>query len=167
LTETKLISCATNQAGGRRTVQSKITTGISALAFLIVSSVFATVATAETTTKPAAPAATAPVKPAPAATTAATTKPVEKKVATPSPCKGLDEKACGGNKICAWIVPKDPNNKTGKLQEPYCRKVAGVALKKPAVAKPVTTPAAATTTPAAKPVTAAKPATPPAPPAAQ
>jgi hypothetical protein len=34
----------------------------------------------------------------------------------PSPCKGLDEKACKGKSAeCAWIVPKK-----GK-QRPYCR----------------------------------------------
>jgi hypothetical protein len=142
--------------------------------------------------KPAAPAVTTPAKPAPAATTATApvvkAKPDVKKVATVSPCKGLDEKTCGGNKACAWIVPKDPNDKTGKLQEPYCRKVAGVALKKPMVkpaaaavapaAKTVTTTTTTATAPAttaaktvAKPATAAvaaKPVvTPPAPPAAQ
>lgn len=59
-----------------------------------------------------------------------------KKVVAASPCKGLDQKACGGIKACSWIVPKDANDKTGKVQEPYCRKTAGVALKKPAVANP-------------------------------
>lgn len=34
----------------------------------------------------------------------------------PSPCKGLDEKACKGKTAeCSWIVPKK-----GK-QKPYCR----------------------------------------------
>jgi hypothetical protein len=34
----------------------------------------------------------------------------------PSPCKGLDEKACKGKTAdCSWIVPKK-----GK-QRPYCR----------------------------------------------
>jgi hypothetical protein len=34
----------------------------------------------------------------------------------PSPCKGLDEKACKGKAAeCSWIVPKK-----GK-QKPYCR----------------------------------------------
>ncbi|HEY7550934.1 MAG TPA: hypothetical protein VH913_15630 [Hyphomicrobiaceae bacterium] len=34
----------------------------------------------------------------------------------PSPCKGLDEKACKGKAAeCSWIVPKK-----GK-QRPYCR----------------------------------------------
>jgi hypothetical protein len=35
---------------------------------------------------------------------------------TPSPCKGLDEKACRAKTAdCAWVVPKK-----GK-QPPYCR----------------------------------------------
>ncbi|MEQ1715638.1 MAG: hypothetical protein ABL907_06590 [Hyphomicrobium sp.] len=70
--------------------------------------------------------------PAASATTKAATEKVKvKTVAAPSPCKGLDQKSCGGIKACDWIVPKDANDKTGKVQDPYCRKVAGVAAKKP------------------------------------
>ena len=153
--------------------------GISALSFLVVSSVIAFGASAEdaaqVVTKPTAAAtaspATAVEKPKAAnvvAKTADPAKPAVKKVAAVSPCKGLDEKICGGNKACDWIVPKDANDKTGKVQEPYCRKIAGVALKKPtaavtpAVAKPAMK--AAEVVPAAKkaPVSA-----PPAPAAAQ
>lgn len=116
--------------------------GLKALTTSIICVVFAVSANAEqapaATTAPQAGSAkvVAPTatKPAPAAPATATAKPATtaKKAVTVSPCKGLDQKACGGNKACAWIVPKDVNDKTGKLQEPYCRKVAGVALKKPA-----------------------------------
>ncbi len=134
----------------------KISKSAGALLTSVACSMFAVSALAEpaaTTTAPAAkapvaapaakaaPAAAAkPATPAPAATAAApaAAKPAApKKVVAVSPCKGLDEKSCGGNKACGWIVPKDPNDKTGKLQEPYCRKIAGVAAKKPAV-KPAT-----------------------------
>ena len=100
-------------------------------------------------TPPAAPKATAPAPAAPAATPAA---PAEKgiiakaadkakavaksakeaavKVAAPSPCKGLDQPACGAKGAeCGWIVPKKVDAKTGKADQPYCRKVAGVAKK--------------------------------------
>lgn len=80
-----------------------------------------------------------------AATATAIPKPVVKKVAAPSPCQGLDQAACGGNKVCAWIVPKDANDTTGKVQEPYCRKVAGVAAPKPIAPKPLNTAAPAQT----------------------
>lgn len=33
----------------------------------------------------------------------------------PSPCKGLDEKACKAKGECTWIVPKKG------AQKPYCR----------------------------------------------
>lgn len=59
--------------------------------------------------------------------------------ATPSPCKGLDATACSANKACSWVVPKDPNDATGKVQEPYCRKSGGSAAAKPAAAKPAAT----------------------------
>lgn len=106
-----------------------------------------TAATAKTT--PAATAKTAATPAEQASPTAAATtakpKPVVKKVAAPSPCQGLDQTACGGNKVCAWIVPKDANDTTGKVQEPYCRKVAGVAAQKPVAPKPLNTAAPAQT----------------------
>lgn len=143
----------------------ELSRGASVLLTSIAFSLFAASAMADpaaTTTAPAkavAPAATAApaAKPAPAPATsaAATTAPAPKKVAAVSPCKGLDEKSCSGNKICSWIVPKDPNDKTGKVQAPYCRKVA--SAKKPATAKPAAA-ATGTTAPAPKTTTAVAPA---------
>lgn len=98
--------------------------------------------------KPAAPAA-AKATPATPATSAAAKKAV-------SACKGLDETACKANPECDFVVPKDANNKTGKVQKPYCRKVAGVA-KKAADKKATTAPVKATP---ATPATPAKPAAP-------
>jgi hypothetical protein len=94
-----------------------------------------------------------------------------KTTAAPSPCKGLDKASCGGNKACSWIVPKDANDKTGKVQDPYCRKVAGVVavknpMTKPAAAK-VATPAAVVTKAATPPAGAAAAATEGAPAAAE
>ena len=163
-----MINVAPNHAGGRSAVTISYQTGVRALSLLVVSCAVATGAFAEdasTATKPAAAAkvmapatakttapATAAAKPAPAAaatTPVAPVKPMARKMAAPSPCKGLDAAACGSNKACGWIVPKDANDKTGKLQEPYCRKVAGVALKKP-MTKPAMAPAAADASSAAK-----------------
>ena len=173
--------------------------GMSALSIVVMTSAFSFGANALDATDPAAKAVVAkptaaapaakvaadPAKPAAAKTVdavkPAAAKPVvAKKVASVSVCKGLDEKLCGGNKACDWIVPKDPNDKTGKLQEPYCRKIAGVALKKPMVKPAAAASATTTAAPAAKPtvkaaakpaVTATAPATvavkPPAPAAAQ
>lgn len=94
------------------------------------------------TTPPAAPAVKAPAAtPAPpgkapatapaakAPTTAPAPAKTEKKAAAPSPCKGLDETACKGNAECGWVVPTKVNKATGKADNPYCRKVAGVAKK--------------------------------------
>ena len=44
---------------------------------------------------------------------AAATAPAPK--SSPSPCKGLDQAACGAASACQWIAPK-----SGK-QKPYCR----------------------------------------------
>ncbi len=135
---------------------------------------------------PATPAASAAVKKpaAPASANASTTakaavaKPAgtpappataKKTVAAPSPCKGLDQTACGTNKACGWIVPKDPNAATGKVQDPYCRASQQSVQKKPAVKKvnaakaaPAAPAAAATATaaPAVAATTAAVPAVP-------
>lgn len=46
----------------------------------------------------------------------------EKKAATkkaPSPCQGLDEKACGANTACSWI--KATKTKAGVERKAYCR----------------------------------------------
>ncbi len=181
-TETNSISGPPNHTTGRSAVNKISLTGIAALTIYAISSasVWAQDA-APAVTKPAAaaPAAAAAVKPAvkkpaapPAAATAATpatpavpgtsaatpatpAKPAVKKAAAPSPCQGLDEKSCSGVKACSWIVPKDANDKTGKVQDPYCRKVAGVALKKPAV-QPAAT-AAKTAAPASNAATALPP----------
>lgn len=76
---------------------------------------------AATTNQPgAAKAATPTTAPAKAAAPA-------KAKAAASPCKGLDEKSCKGDTQCGWIVPKKVDAKTGKVDNPYCRKIAGVA----------------------------------------
>lgn len=106
---------------------------------------------------PAIPVAKPPaIAPAakPAASAAKPPAAAVKKVATVSPCAGLDEKSCGSKGICDWVVPKDPNDKTGKLQSPYCRKKVNTALKKPYV-KPA---AGAVTAPAIPAANAVKPA---------
>ncbi len=124
-----------------------------------------------------APAAKPVTPPAPPAVAKQTTQaPAVAKPATPaaaaakkavSSCKGLDETGCKANPECAYVVPKDANNKTGAVQKPYCRKVAGVAKKAadakaaaPAVAKPATTAPVtkpAVTAPAVKPAAPAAP----------
>lgn len=46
----------------------------------------------------------------------------EKKAATkkaPSPCQGLDAKACGANTACSWI--KATKTKAGVQRKAYCR----------------------------------------------
>jgi hypothetical protein len=47
--------------------------------------------------------------------------------ATPSPCKGLDETACGANSECTWIKSK-------KGKKDYCKKAP--AKKAPAKKTP-------------------------------
>jgi hypothetical protein len=107
---------------------------------------------------PAAPAAKATPAPAAAKAPAATTPAAKPATTAKTPvvvCKGLDQAACKANTACDYIEPKDANNKTGKVQAPYCRKVAGVAAKKPAAttapaaAKPAATAAPAVAKPAA------------------
>ena len=52
------------------------------------------------------------------------------KAAEPSPCKGLAEAACKAKTdVCGWIVPTKADAKTGAVDKPYCRKVAGIAKK--------------------------------------
>jgi hypothetical protein len=140
--------------------------GARALITTVACSLFAMSALAEpaaTTAPAAAPAAkAAPAASAakPAATTAAAPAKAVVKKAAVSVCKGLDENGCKTNAACGWIMPKDANDKTGKVQPAYCRKVAGVAAKKPAApaaAKAAAAPAAAKA-PAAPATAAAKPA---------
>jgi uncharacterized caspase-like protein len=45
-----------------------------------------------------------------------------------SVCKGLDEVTCKAQPECAYVIPTI-SNKTGSLDKPYCRKVAGFAYK--------------------------------------
>jgi hypothetical protein len=109
---------------------------------------------------PAAPpaAAKAPTTPAPAAAKAPATAAAKKPAVVV--CKGLDETGCKSNPDCSYVVPTKADAKTGKVDKSYCRKTAGVAVKKPAAAA-----APAATTPA-KPAAAATPAKPAAPAAA-
>lgn len=122
---------------------------------------------------PASPAVVAPVKPAappaaakPAATAPAATAPAAaakpKTPAKASVCKGLDETGCKANPECGYVVPTKADAKTGKVDKPYCRKVAGVAAKKaaaPAAAKPAAPAAPKAAAPAAPKATAPAPAT--------
>ena len=115
--------------------------------------------------KPAAPVAppVAAKAPAPAAAPAAAAAPAKSaapKVA--SVCKGLDEAGCKAKASeCTYVVPTAANATTGKVPSAYCRKTAGVAVKKPVAAAPVavkpvaTAPAAAAPKPAAPPAAAA------------
>lgn len=92
-----------------------------------------------TTTAPTAPAAKAPASPAAPKAAATTAK-------TPVVCKGKDEAGCKTESTCSWIVPKKVEA-NGKVDSPYCRRVAGVAKK--AADKKAATTAPATTAPAA------------------
>ena len=135
------------------------TLGMGAVVATAAFSLFALTANAQqpATTTPANPAVVAPVKPAtppaaakPAATTPAVTTPAaaakpKSPVKAASACKGLDETGCKANAECGYVVPTKADAKTGKVDKPYCRKVAGVAVKKPAAAAPATAPAAAKT----------------------
>jgi hypothetical protein len=159
-------------------VKTHKTLGLGAVVATAVFGLFALSAMAQTPPPAAGAPAVAPVKPAapatpPAAAKAPVTAPAAispaagakpaaaapKKTAV-SACKGLDETGCKANPECSFITPTKADAKTGKVDKAYCRKVAGVAVKKPATAA---TPATATpaTTPAAKPpAAAAKPAAP-------
>ena len=102
--------------------------------------------------KPAAPPAAAK---APAAAPAAAAAP--KKVVA-SVCKGLDEAGCKAKPECSYVVPTAVNATTGKVPAAYCRKTAGVAVKKPAAAAaPAVKPAAPATAAAVKPAAPAAP----------
>jgi formylglycine-generating enzyme required for sulfatase activity len=48
---------------------------------------------------------------------------------TASLCARIDERSCKAIADCAWIVPTKIDASTGKADNPYCRKVAGVAKK--------------------------------------
>jgi hypothetical protein len=43
----------------------------------------------------------------------------ESKSATASPCKGLEQKACGGKSECSWIAAT--KRKDGRQVKAYCR----------------------------------------------
>lgn len=78
----------------------------------------------------AAPAASASTS-AGAAATDGSAKPADKTkqaAAKPSPCKGLDEPTCGGNKLCSWVLPTP--DASGKAGAAKCRSLA--VLKKEA-----------------------------------
>ena len=96
--------------------------------------------------QPPADATTPPADgtPAPAAphneAAPATTKTSDEQNAA-SECKGLAEMPCRKNKICTWIIPKEPN-KAGEVPPAYCRKL-GPTKKK---AKDATAPNAVPTT---------------------
>ena len=149
------------------------TLGMGAVVATAAFSLFALTANAQQPA-PANPAVVAPVKPAtppaaakPAATAPAVTTPAAtakpKTPAKVSACKGLDETGCKANTECGYVVPTKADAKTGKVDKPYCRKVAGVAAKKPAAAAPATTTAPAAPAKAAAPAKPATPATPAAP----
>ena len=59
-----------------------------------------------------------------------------------SECKGLEEKPCRKNKLCTWIIPKDPN-KSGEVPPAYCRKLGPTRKKAKDAAPPPTAPPAA------------------------
>jgi hypothetical protein len=82
--------------------------------------------------KPAADAAadssSAPAAATPSGAAAPATSDKPKAVAKVSPCKGLDENTCGGNKLCSWVAPAP--DAAGKVASARCRSLA--ALKKEA-----------------------------------
>lgn len=160
-----------------KAVNKKMSWGMSVAASAVALAMYSVTASAQLAptqppAAPAAPKAAAPAPAAPAAAKAAVPAPAAPKAATPaakpavvSACKGLDQAGCAGKAVeCAWIVPKKVDVKTGKADNPYCRKVAGVAKKaadaKAAAAK---APAAAAATVAPKAATPVAPAAPAAP----
>ena len=75
---------------------------------------------AATTTPAVTPAKPADTKPA-ATTTPATPKTTDTKTAAaPSPCKDLDETACGANSACSWH--KEGKSKKGTAIKAHCQK---------------------------------------------
>lgn len=80
-------------------------------AFAAVFGLVVTAAEAQQTTPKTPPPA---AKTAPAPATAA-----KKPDKTPSPCKGLDEKACTAKAECSWIA--EAKRKDGKTVKAHCR----------------------------------------------
>ena len=83
------------------------------------------------------PATTTPAKPAdakPADAKATTTTPAPKTdtktAAAPSPCKGLDEAACGADTACSWH--KEGKSKKGTVTKAHCQKKSTPKKKKAA-----------------------------------
>ena len=55
---------------------------------------------------------------------------IAQKSTSATACKGLGEAQCKSHGVaCRWIVPKKANAKTGKVGNPYCRKVSRPAKK--------------------------------------
>ena len=81
--------------------------------------------------EPPADATTPPVEtsPAPASPQNEAAAPSDSKTAnTPgSECKGLAEKPCRKNRVCTWIIPKEPN-KSGQVPPAHCRKLGPLSL---------------------------------------
>jgi hypothetical protein len=157
-------------------------TATAAAALMLSMNAFAQTAPPAGTPPAAAPPKAAPAAPAAPAKTLtekakdavkgakdAVTKKVDdtkKAAAAASACKGLDLTACGTKGAeCQWVIPKKVDAKTGKADNPYCRKVAGVAKKAAdkkvdAAAKPATAAAPAAPKPASTAPAAPKPAEP-------
>ena len=92
-------------------------------------------ATATPVVTPAKPADAKPTTPAPAAaTTPAATTDKKTAVAAPSPCKDLDETACGANSACSWH--KEGKSKKGTAIKAHCQKKPTPAKKKKATTTP-------------------------------
>lgn len=99
-------------------------------------------------TKPATPPATTTKPATTPATTPKTTTAKPKTTAAPSPCKGLEEAACGGKTECSWVKATVDKNK--KPRKAYCRlKPAPKATAPKSTAPAKTTTAPTTTTPPA------------------
>lgn len=105
-----------------RTLSLSVATSIAA-ALALSGAAMAQLAPNQPKTNTPPPAATT----APPAATAKAATPAAKAKAAASACKGLAEAACKSNNECSWIVPKKVSEKTGKADNPYCRKLAGVA----------------------------------------
>jgi hypothetical protein len=102
------------------------------------------------TKKAAAPAAETPSH----AATAPASKPKARKARATASCKGLDEKACGDNKACIWVVGTPPEG-ASKGTSAGCRSMAALqkeakkAAKAAKTSEPEVLPWAQHTTPAA------------------
>ena len=108
------------------TILRALTLATSASAAMFALSIGASAQLAPSQPKAAPPPAAATNQPGTAKAAAPTTAPAKARAAA-SPCKGLDEKSCKGDTQCGWIVPKKVDAKTGKPDNPHCRKIAGVA----------------------------------------